>query len=243
MPTTDQFIVTLKGKQEVARDTFCFQFDLDGIRFEFLPGQFVDLSLPGHAELDADNKSRTFSIASAPEEGHLSVATRLTGSPFKKALAKLKPGDEAMVNGPNGRLVFDAPEPTPMVFLAGGIGITPFRSILKHALDRKIPHRIVLIYSNRTPTDASFLEDLKQWHDQNKNFTLLATMTQLDSASDWNGKTDRIDAAFLRKHVGEFSGAEFYTAGPPRFVKGMKQSLEEADVPRDRIHAEEFAGY
>ena len=231
-------------KTEVARDTWSFEFDAPGERFEFLPGQFITLSLPDQNGLDADESSRTFSLASSPGESHVMVATRLTGSPFKKALAALERGTAASMDGPSGRFVFDAPGTLPVVFLAGGIGITPFRSMIKFAMERKLPHRILLVYSNRTPEDAAFLDEMKHCADTRENFRLLATMTQPEkSSANWNGQTGHIDADFLRKNVRYLPEAICYVAGPPRFVGAMKQSLQDAGVPKELVQAEEFTGY
>lgn len=239
-----KFSVKLIKATAVARDTLGFHFDLQGNRFEFLPGQYINLALPDAALPDAAEPTHTFSIASSPDEPDLMVATRMTGSDYKQALAALPPGSQAQVEGPDGKFVFDVPETVPVVFLAGGIGITPFRSMLKYELQHKSAHNIRLVYSNRTPQDAPFFHELQDLAKANPKLQLLATMTEPQKSSPaWNGETGHIDANFLRKHVRELSTAVCYTAGPPKFVKAMKQALQEAGVPSEQVRAEEFPGY
>lgn len=172
------------------------------------------------------------------------VATRMTGSPFKKALTAMQHGELAQVDGPQGRFLLDVPETVPVVLLAGGIGITPFRSMIKYAMERGTSHQMLLVYSNHTPADAPFLDELQHWANERDNLSLVTTMTQPEKCPpSWNGKTGRIDAEFLRKNIQDLPASVFYSAGPPRFVKAMKQSLQDAGVSEEHIHAEEFSGY
>ena len=129
-------------------------------------------------------------------------------------------------------------------FLAGGIGITPFRSIVFRAAKDQLPHRLILFYSNRRPEDAPFLGELQALRAENANYTLVDTMTGLGRGSDsWKGETSRLSKEMLIQHLGDSNGPIYYLAGPPAMVGAMQQLLNSAGVNEDDIRAEEFAGY
>jgi ferredoxin-NADP reductase len=140
--------VKLSKRTEVAVGTFAFYFDKPS-GFEFKAGQFLELTLINPPETDPEGNSRALSIASAPAESHLMVATRMRDSAFKRVLGKLPVGAEVQIEGPFGNLILHNNAARAAVLLASGIGITPFRSILFRAASEKLPHRLFLFYSNR----------------------------------------------------------------------------------------------
>lgn len=130
------------------------------------------------------------------------------------------------------------------VFLAGGIGITPFRSIAFRAAKEKLPHRIFLFYSNRRPEDAPFLDELQALERENPNYKLIASMTEMaKSHRSWHGEVGLIDNEMLLKYLKDAVSPIYYVAGPPGMVKGLHTMLNAAGVDDDDIRAEEFAGY
>jgi len=126
------YSITLTERRLVAEGTMAFYFDKP-TQFAFTPGQFVDLTLPQPSETDAAGYTRAFSIASAPQESTLMVATRLRDTAFKRELQRMPLGSTVRMEGPFGKLVLHADQTRPAVFLAGGIGITPFRSMVVQA--------------------------------------------------------------------------------------------------------------
>jgi ferredoxin-NADP reductase len=131
----------------------------------------------------------------------------------------------------------------PAVFLAGGIGITPFLSMVRQADHDRLPHKLYLFYSNRRPEDAAFLNTL-QTLETNPNFHLICTMTEMSkSKKEWKGETVLIDKEMLSRHLAVLQGPIYYIAGPPTMVAAMRQTLEIASIDEDDIRAEEFAGY
>jgi ferredoxin-NADP reductase len=238
----NRFLVKLAAVNQVARNTLSFRFDRQGERFEFLPGQFITLSLVEPIARETDSNARQFSIASSPEEPWIMVATRIRDSEFKQTLASMKPGDPARIEGPEGHFVFDIPETVRSVFLAGGIGITPFRSMIRYSLDRKTPHPIQLLYANRTAQDAAFLDELNHWANANPRFQLLTPMSQPDAQSP-STPAQRIDAAFLQSTLKPDPQAAYFIAGPQGFVTTMKGLLLDLGIPADRMRRETFAGY
>jgi len=229
---------SLVGKQEVACDTVAFRLEKpEG--FSFAAGQAVYLTLPGQTDTDGKGRVRTFSIASTPHEPDLVIATRVTDSAFKRCLAGLPAGSQVGVEGPYGDLILDGDD-RPAVFLAGGIGITPFRSMILDAAARVLLRDLALFYSNRSPDDAAFMSELEQLARDNPRFKLIATMT--DDAG-WEGEHGFIDRWMIERDVGNITRPVFYLAGPPAMVATMETMLIEAGVKPESIHAEMFAGY
>ena len=132
----------------------------------------------------------------------------------------------------------------PAVFIAGGIGVTPFISILRQAAQDQLPQRLLLLYSNRRPEDAAFLAELQQLEQQNKNFHLVATMTEISKSSQpWKGETGRIDENLVKKVTDDIVTPVYYLAGPPALVEAVRQTLHHANINDDDIRSEEFYGY
>jgi ferredoxin-NADP reductase len=230
------------GAEEVAEQTASFQFELSG-EMPFEPGQTCDITNPAQAHHDDHGNARTFSIASSPADlPRVLFATRLTGTAFKRSLLEAKPGTEVDIDGPYGSLTLHKNTAKPAVLMAGGIGITPFRSIVKHAAEARLPHRITLFYSNRTAASTAFLKDLERWRGVNPNFRLVATIVEPDG-QPWAHETGLMDQAFLERHLGDVADAIYYVAGPPAFVKGMRTALDALGTDPDVIRTEEFSGY
>jgi ferredoxin-NADP reductase len=233
----------LEGREEVAEGTMAFHFERPA-GFRFKPGQAIDLILPDLPAADGQSARHTFSIVSAPFEADLAVATRMRDSAFKRALKSLPIGAPARLEGPFGSLSLHADRARPAVFIAGGIGITPFMSILRQSAKDQLPQRLSLLYSNRRPEDAAFLAELQQMERQNKYLRLVATMTEMSkSGRPWAGETALIDEAFVKRAVADLSAPIYYLVGPPGMVEAMRQILNQAGVSDDIIRSEEFYGY
>ena len=204
----------------------------------------MDLTLLNPPVTDAEGNTRAFSIASAPFDNDLMIATRMRDTAFKRVLRKATPGQQVKIDGPSGSFVLHRKSGKPVVFLAGGIGITPFLSIIRQAGHDQSPHHMYLFYSNRRPEDAAFLDLLSEASKQNPNFHLIATMTEMDkSHREWKGETGFINKDMLTKHLPSLQGPIYYLAGPPAMVAAMRRMLIEAGVDEDDIRTEEFAGY
>ncbi len=235
--------VTLKGREEIAEGTMAFHFEKP-TGFSFKPGQAIDVILVEPPTTDAQSARHTFSIVSAPFQDELVVATRMRDSAFKRALKSLPVGSPAKLEGPFGSLTLHNDRARPAVFIAGGIGITPFMSILRQAAKGQLPNRLLLLYSNRRPEDAAFLAELQQLEQQNKNFRLVATMTEMSKSSrPWEGETGLINEDLVKMVGSDLPAPIYYLAGPPAMVEGMRQTLNRASINDDDIRSEEFFGY
>jgi ferredoxin-NADP reductase len=237
------FKVKLKNRQEIAFGTMAFYFEKpEG--FAFKAGQFGDFTLTNPPETDAEGNTRGFSLASAPFEGDLMVATRMRDTAFKRVLKTLELGAELALDAPYGSLTLHQDARIPGVFLSGGIGVTPVRSIILQATHDKLPHKLFLFDSNRRPEDAAFLGELTDAQKENPNFTLVGTMTEMGkSAMGWRGETGFITKKMLANFIDDFNLPIYYISGPRAMVAAMRKTLDESGVKDDKIRTEEFTGY
>ncbi len=233
----------LTKREEIAQGTMAFHFARP-VDFQFRAGQSIDVTLLDPPETDAEGDTRAFSIASAPFDSDLMIATRMRDTAFKRVLRQAALGLKVKIEGPSGSFTLHRKTEKPAVFLAGGIGITPFLSIIRQAAHDKAPHPIYLFYSNRRPEDAAFLDQLSAATKQNAKFHLIATMTEMDkSHREWKGETGFINKDLLAKHLPTLEGPIYYLAGPPGMVAAMRRMLTEAGADEDDIRTEEFSGY
>lgn len=237
------YTVALKKRWKLAESTLGISFDKP-IDFTFKAGQFLDMILSNPSETDAEGNRRAFSIASAPHEDQLLFATRLRQSAFKRVLSTMTVGAEVKVEGPFGNLFLHSDASRSAVLLAGGIGITPFRSIVRRASKERLPHRLILFYANRRPEDAAFLNELQALQSENPNYTFVPTMTAAgQKANSWGGETGHITEQMIAKYVERPDAPVYYAAGPPAMVEAMQKLLGQMGIGADDIRAEEFAGY
>ncbi|MDQ3809487.1 MAG: FAD-dependent oxidoreductase [Chloroflexota bacterium] len=220
-----------------------FYFDKPA-NFTFEAGQFVDITLLSPTETDSEGDTRQFSIASAPFEDVLMVATRMRDSAFKRVLKTLPLGTEVKIEGPFGNLRLHNKAARPAVVVSGGIGITPFRSILMEAAKEKRPQQIFFFYANRRPEDAPFLDDMLRLARENPSLTFVPSMTEMEGSHlPWDGERGRIDQHMLARYLQGVRSAIYYVTGPPGMVKGLRTLLRASGVHADDIRTEEFTGY
>jgi ferredoxin-NADP reductase len=234
-----KFIISV----DVAEGTKAFHFEKP-TGFEYKAGQTIDLYLINPPETDAEGNSRAYSIASAPHEGDIMIATRMRDTAFKRVLGTLEPGAEVEMDGPFGDFTLHNNVAKPAVFLTGGIGITPVRAILHDALMRKLEHKINVFYSNRRPEDAAFLAELTELVKNSPNIKFIPTMTNMDASKmPWRGKTGYITAQMMKEEIENPTEAIYYLDGPAAMVAAMRVALKELAADEDNIRTEEFSGY
>lgn len=236
-------LAKLIGREQVAEGTMAFRFEKPS-GWTFKAGQAMDMTLLEPSETDAEGNTRAFTIASAPHEESLMVATRMRDTAFKRVLGTMPLGTAVKIEGPFGNLTLHNNAARTAVFLAGGIGITPFRSIVFRAAKEKLPHSMFLFFSNRRPEDAPFLEELQTMERENPNYKLIATMTETaKSHRSWNGATGLINREMLSRYLKNAASPIYYIAGPPGLAKGLHETLVKSSVDDDDIRTEEFSGY
>jgi ferredoxin-NADP reductase len=232
----------IKEKRDVAKRTLMVVFDLLGEEVDFQPGQYFWVTLLDPPYDDEKGPRRHITVVTSPtERGVLGLATRLRDSAFKRSLAALPEGTAVEVEQPKGSFVLPQETDRHYVFIAGGIGITVFRSMLRYIADEGLPHRVTLVHSNRDRESTAFYDELRELEAANPNLEIVYTMTQ---DSGWEGETRRIDAEMLRDYLGEkLDSYTYLIAGPPAMVDGVAEALQGAGIPEDQVLPARFSGY
>lgn len=232
-------MLTLKEIRPETAEVSTFVFISD-TPIDYRAGQHVSIRLP-HENPDSRGTIRSFSLSSSPTEEQLAITTKRGESSFKRALFTLPIGAKIEARGPGGGFILREEDPGHHVMIAGGIGITPFRSMVTYASDTHLALPITVLYSNKTPEETVFKEYLDALSTKNPSITMVYTVTGTLSSS-WNGKIGRIDEALIK----EFSRSQcrYYVCGPLPFVESMVALLGTTmRIPSDRIHFEKFTGY
>ena len=191
--------VKLLKKCSIAKDTMAFHFSTP-TNFEFRAGQAADFKLIDPPETDEEGNTRAFSLAHAPCEPDLVAATRMRDTAFKRVLRDLPIGTDVELDGPWGDFTLHKTESTPAVFIIGGIGVTPVRSMVAQATQDKTAHQITLLHASDTPDDLPFKDDFNQLAKDNPRFRYIATASE-SAPDDWQGERGRVDAEMLKKYV------------------------------------------
>jgi glycine betaine catabolism B len=244
----NKLFLELHSKEKLqGTDVMKFRIARGGI--DYTAGQYAFFKLD-HISSDAKGPIRHFSIASSPtEQDHILISTRIRDTPYKQKLASLKEGAKILVWGPEGEFVLHDDYSKPAVFLSGGIGVTPFRSMIKYATDKQLPIKITMFDSNKNQQNILYKEEFDRWADQNKNFKVIYAITEEEQEainSNWSGERGRIGKLMLERHLskGEIGNAIFYICGPPGMLKAMQELLQkEMQIPKDRFKVEAFTGY
>lgn len=221
--------LTLINKRPEAENTVSFIFQ-PGSPVHWIAGQYLELSVP-HENPDSHGTKHYFTIASAPYEKVIQITTRLSGSTFKDTLSSLPLGSVLTASGPEGDFTLENPTGE-YVFIAGGIGITPFRSILKQLDHEGKKIKVNLLYGNRT-SDVVFKRELEQLSKSNPDFRILYLISP-----------ERIDAQSIRANVPNLSVPMFYISGPEPMVESLETTFQnELGVPDERMKRDYFPGY
>lgn len=230
----------IKDKKEVAESTLKVVFDLMGQKIDFKAGQYIFISIPNSPYPDDKGNRRHFTISSPPEEKDIAITTRIRPSGFKKWLSEAPIGSEIDLGMVTGEFILPKSFDKHLIFLAGGIGVTPFMSMLGHIKNQQLPFKVALIYSNRNRQSTAYFKELNSWTGQIPDFKVIMTMTE---DPDWPGEKRKIDAGFIKDYLPDPNLQTYYISGPPAFAEGMKKVLEEVEVSGSDIKLERFTGY
>jgi ferredoxin-NADP reductase len=230
----------VRETREVAEGTLLALFAVEDYP-DYRPGAYFWVELPDRGHDDEKGLRRHISLVTSPtEHGVVGLATRLRDTAFKRTLAELEVGDEVQVEEPKGSFLLPEDTDVEYVFVAGGIGITVFRSMLRYIADTGEPYRVTLVYSNRDRSSTPFLDELAELEQRIPGLRVVLTMTD-DEA--WEGERRRVDPAMLADVLGGLDGRTFLVAGPPAMAEGVADSLREAGVTEERVRADRFSGY
>lgn len=223
--------LTLVKKEAVTADAVTFTFQLEE-PVKWRAGQYLHYTLP-HPDADDRGAERWFTISSAPHEEVICITTRLAGpggSTFKRALQAIEIGQEITAGDPEGDFTVTDPSKR-FLFVAGGIGITPFRSIIKDLDHRGQKINAVLMYSNSTD-DYAFKSELEEVKSRHPEFGI-----------HYYTGSDRIDGPALDRELAARPDADVYISGPEPMVEAMESILQERRFPKNRLHTDFFPGY
>jgi ferredoxin-NADP reductase/nitrite reductase/ring-hydroxylating ferredoxin subunit len=269
--SSSQFGLTLLEKDRVeGTDVTSFKFskqidygdykDDQGLQYnttsmDYIPGQFAFFDIGGVYN-DPKGPIRHFTISSSPTENFIMFTTRIRDSPYKQRLSTLEEGAKVKVRGPEGQFVLHQDYSKKAIFLSGGIGVTPFRSMIKYATDKQLPIKITMFDSNRNLDNILFKEEFDRCANISKNLKIIYTISEEEdlhketssaaAKSNWEGEYGRIDKAMILKYldISELNNSIFYICGPPSMLNAMQTLLqEELKIPKERIKVEEFTGY
>jgi ferredoxin-NADP reductase len=231
---------TVQETREVAKGTLLVLFSVDDYP-EYRPGAYFWVELPDRGHSDEKGLRRHISLATSPTDaGVVGLATRLRDTAFKRTLAELRVGDEVEVEEPKGSFLLPEDTGAEYVFVAGGIGITVFRSMLRHIAATGEPYRVTLVYSNRDRESSAFLDELSDLEERIPGLKVVLTMTD---EPGWEGETRHLDADVLGELLGGLEEKTFLVAGPPGMAEAVSDSLKAAGLPEERVLADKFSGY
>jgi ferredoxin-NADP reductase len=200
-------------------------------------GQFFFVTL----KADGKELSKHFSFSSSPtEKTHIEFTKKLSDSDFSAALKGLKEGDWARIDAPYGKFTFEG-EHEKIGLLAGGIGITPFKSICQYCTDMRLDTKVTLLYGNRTEDDIAFRKQLEALQRQNKNLKVVFILNE--AGSGWKGTTGLITADMIKREIPDYKKTVFYTCGPPAMVQIMEKLVGQLGLPETQLKREYFIGY
>jgi ferredoxin-NADP reductase len=212
----------------------------------WLAGQYYYFTIPKMLYPDSRGNTRHFTISSSPtEDGLIRLTTRIRQeSGYKKTLDELPIGTEIEGEGPNGTFILDEKATSPNVFIAGGIGITPYRSIIKYVVDKGLSVPIHLLYSNSIPEEITFRTELEGWAKTHSNIKIDITISHPEESHEpWTGLTGRVNDTMIKKLVNDIENSVFWLCGPPAMIDAMEQVLGSLKITSDKIHSEKFTGY
>lgn len=226
-----KYFLKLKQKNNLGADIFEFSFDKPQINYQ--AGQFMEWTL-GHSKPDSRGERRFFTIASSPTEDNLKIGVKFSkeGSSFKKALLDMKKGDQTIAGSLSGDFTLPKNPTQKLVFIAGGIGITPFRSIVKYLIDSNQRADITLFYSCKTKSEFVYQDIFDTAKKLGFRTIYVETETQ-----------GYVDNTMIRKEVQDFNDRIFYLSGPHSMVNTFEDTLNKMGLPRRQIKVDYFPGY
>jgi len=234
------FQIILEKTEVICENTVTFTFEAKDKGYKFQAGQYAYFTLIDPKYPDEKGNSRALSFANAPNDlDKLVISARINSSVFINNLWSLSPGSELFVSKPKGVLTLHKNSSMPAIFISGGIGITPVRSIVEDVVNKKLHHEIKLFYSNKKETQAAFMNDFMKWSIEIKNLDFIPIIDDREN-KNWKHEFGPIDKAMLYKYLENFKNKMYYITGPSRMVDSVKDLLLNLDVNKENIITEKF---
>ncbi len=239
----EKLFLHIQEKKQYGDDTVDYIFEPTTTRMTFAPGQYMEWTLP-HDGPDTRGNRRYFTIASSPTEDNMHVGVKFypQGSSFKRAMARMDKTVPIVAGSLSGDFTLPDDPKVKLAFLAGGIGITPFRSMIKYCIDTHQERDIVLIYANKHVSEIAYADVL----DEAKKIGVKTVLTLTDehaAPKDWHGKTGRVTADMIRDEIPDYKYRLFYLSGPHAMVVGYEAVLRQLGVSSGKIKKDFFPGY
>lgn len=233
----------LESKKEVAEHTYEFLFK-HATPFSFNPGQYLEWTVPPK-NADSRGNRRYFTIASSPTEELLRLVVRIekNASTYKQKLLALKPTEKIIASQLSGDFVLSDNKDEKLVFIAGGIGFTPFLSMIKYLMDKKEKRDITVFYANKTKSEIAYKSVLEEAKKQIGLKTVYVLTSKDTTPPDWTGKVGRIDQQMIEDEVSDYKNRKYYLSGPNAMVDAYKNLLLQMGVSRSTIITDYFPGF
>lgn len=237
-----KLVLHLKGKRQIAPNAYEFIFS-PSRRLAYAPGQYMEWTL-GHEEPDSRGNRRYFTLASAPTEPDLRVGVRFSdpSSSFKQAMLSMDRTSEIVAAQVSGDFVLPQDPNQKCVFIAGGIGVTPFRSMIRYLLDTQQRRPIVMFYANHTVKDIIYKDVFDRAERELGIRTIYTVSDPKGLQPGWVGLVGHITPQQIRTYAPEYRSALFYISGPISMVNAFKDTLHNLGVPDAQIRVDFFAG-
>ncbi len=245
----EKFTLPFVKREEIVSGVHAYHFDRKKFSskggpasgWDFKPGQYVKMRLP-HDNPDEKGMGRDFSIACAPtRKNEIVIMTKDGSSSFKQTLANLKPGHVVEFRAPFGSFVLPETALQPQVLLTGGIGITPFISMVEYWVDKKLDFPLKLIASYSTAQEIILKDMFEKFDRSHPKFEYIPTVTHPNSSRD--GETGRIGKDLLEKYIPDLRNCTYYIVGPQAMNIALSKLLETEEIPEENIRLEDFFGY
>lgn len=239
----EKLILELKEKIKISPDIYDFIFKPNQ-KLKFLAGQYMEWTL-AHAHNDSRGMRRYFTIASSPENQNLRLGIKFydNSSSFKKSLLSLELGDKIVASQLAGDFVLPKDKNKKMIFIAGGIGVTPFRSMAEHLLDKNEKRDAVLFYSNKGYADIVY----KEFFDNAQEKTGIKTVYTLTDANlipaDWSGEKGFVSEEMIKKWASDYKKRTFYISGPKAMIDAFTKTLNKMGIDKSQIKTDFFPGF
>lgn len=238
-----KLILKFKEKIQLAPTIYEFKFSSNS-KFSYLPGQYMEWTLP-HSKPDSRGIRRYFTIASAPEENEIKLGLKIIpdqSSSFKKTLLNLKSGARLTADQLSGDFILPKDESQKLVFVAGGIGVTPFRSMISNIIDSDRKVDVVFFYSAADPKEFVYKEIFKK-AENNGVKSIYVLGIKNPTPKDWIGETGYLTESMIKKYAPDFKERIYYLSGPVAMVNNYKNLLHGLGINYSKIVTDYFPGF